>query len=178
MWTIKPYHIGSFVRVAYLKIDGVYTSWTLLIRQAPVQGNNQQHPWCKYFFLWFILFHTGLFTDNGKTDLAQNTTRFISDTPKSALAEELQRTFCAVQIKSHDNYVASFPGRSHLQYLIAYSMQIRSGKAWEIWSRAFTSGRQMVDTWGAVSDSSNSRFMSNRPWCCEAWVQRFINNPK
>ena len=32
--------------------------------------------------------------------------------------------------------VASFPGRSHLQYLIAYSMQIRRGKAWEIWSRA------------------------------------------
>ena len=28
--------------------------------------------------------------------------------------------------------LASFPGRSHLQYLIAYSMQIRRGKAWEI----------------------------------------------
>ena len=33
-----------------------------------------------------------------------------------------------------------------------------------------TSGRQMVDiimvdTWGAVPDSSNSRFVSNRPWC-------------
>jgi len=44
--------------------------------------------------------------------------------------------------------VASFPGRSHLQYLIAYSMQIWRGKAWEIWSHAVTSGRQMVDTWG------------------------------
>jgi len=46
--------------------------------------------------------------------------------------------------------VASFPGRSHLQYLIAYSMQIQGGKAWEISSRAVTSGRQMVDTRGAV----------------------------
>jgi len=44
--------------------------------------------------------------------------------------------------------LASFPGRSHLQYLIAYSMQIRRGKAWEIWSRAVMSGRQKVDTWG------------------------------
>ena len=39
--------------------------------------------------------------------------------------------------------VASFPGRSHLQYLIAYSMQIRRGKAWEIWSRAV----RQVDRW-------------------------------
>jgi len=38
------------------------------------------------------------------------------------------------------------------------------GKAWEIWSRAVTSGRQMVDTRGAVPDSSNSRFVLNRPW--------------
>ena len=60
--------------------------------------------------------------------------------------------------------VASFPGRSHLQYLIAYSMQIRMGKAWEIWSRAVTSGRQMVDTRGVVPDSSISRFVSNCPW--------------
>ena len=37
--------------------------------------------------------------------------------------------------------LASFPGRSHLQYLIAYSMQIRRGKVWEIWSRVVTSGR-------------------------------------
>ena len=28
--------------------------------------------------------------------------------------------------------LASFPSRSHLQYLIAYSMQIRRGKVWEI----------------------------------------------
>jgi len=42
--------------------------------------------------------------------------------------------------------VASLPGRSHLQYLIAYSVQIRRGKAWEIWSRAVTSGRQKIDT--------------------------------
>ena len=62
-----------------------------------------------------------------------------------------------------------FPGRSHLQYLIAYSMQIRRGKAWEIWSRAVMSGRQMVDIRGAVPDSSNSRFVSKRPWHCERW---------
>ena len=60
--------------------------------------------------------------------------------------------------------LASFPGHSHLQYLIAYSMQIRRGKAWEISSRAVVSGRQMVDTRGAVPDSSNSCFVSNRPW--------------
>ena len=28
--------------------------------------------------------------------------------------------------------LASFPGRSHRQYLIAYSMLIQRGKAWEI----------------------------------------------
>jgi len=28
--------------------------------------------------------------------------------------------------------LASFPGHSHLQYLIAYSMQIWRGDAWEI----------------------------------------------
>jgi len=56
--------------------------------------------------------------------------------------------------------VASFPGRSHLQYLIAYRMQIRRGKAWEIWSRTVTSGRQMVDTRGAVPDEeSRSPFL-------------------
>jgi len=44
--------------------------------------------------------------------------------------------------------IASFPGHSHLQYLIAYSMQIRRGKAWEFCSRAVTSGRQKVDTRG------------------------------
>ena len=44
--------------------------------------------------------------------------------------------------------LASFPGYSHLQYLIACSMQIRRGKAWEIWSRVVPSGRQVqrVDT--------------------------------
>ena len=65
---------------------------------------------------------------------------------------------------SRGNKIASFPGRSHLQYLIAYIMQIRRGKAWEISSRAVMSGRQMVDTRGAVPDSSNCHFKSNRPW--------------
>jgi len=46
--------------------------------------------------------------------------------------------------------VSLVPRRSHLQYLIAYSMQIRRGKAWEISSLAVTSGRLKVDTRGAV----------------------------
>jgi len=63
--------------------------------------------------------------------------------------------------------LASFPGRSHLQYLIAYSMQIRRGKAWEISSRAVTSGRQKVDTRGAVPDEeSRSPFLYYRS---EGW---------
>jgi len=66
--------------------------------------------------------------------------------------------------------LASFPGRSHLQYLIAYSMQIRRGKAWEISSRVVASGRQKIDTRRAVPDSSNCRFVSNRPWCYERWM--------
>ena len=44
--------------------------------------------------------------------------------------------------------LASFPSHSHCQYLIACSMQIWWGKAWEIWSRVVTSGRQRVDTQG------------------------------
>jgi len=42
--------------------------------------------------------------------------------------------------------LASFPGHFHLQYLIAYSMQIWRRKAWEIWSHAVTSGRQKINT--------------------------------
>jgi len=61
------------------------------------------------------------------------------------------------------NILASFPGHSYLQYLIAYSMQIWRGKAWEIWSCEVTSGRQMVDTRGAVPDSNNSRFVLKSP---------------
>ena len=37
---------------------------------------------------------------------------------------------------SHPLFVASFPGLSRLQFLIAYSMQKRRGKAWEKESRA------------------------------------------
>ena len=63
--------------------------------------------------------------------------------------------------------LASFPGRSHLQYLIAYSTQIRRGKAWEISSRAVTSGRQKVDTRGAVPyEESRSPFLYYRS---EGW---------
>ena len=53
----------------------------------------------------------------------------------------------ATGIWKHITGLASFPGRSHLQYLIAYSMQIRRGKAWEIWSCVVMSGKQRVDTW-------------------------------
>ena len=38
--------------------------------------------------------------------------------------------------------VASFPGHSHLQFLIACSMHKRRGKAWEIIVTCVTSGRQ------------------------------------
>ena len=79
----------------------------------------------------------------------------------------VSRPCCPSKMYQHFAWsIASFPGHSH-QYLIAYSMQIRRGEAWEIWSRAVTSGRQMVDTRGAVPDSSNSRFVSNCPWHCE-----------
>jgi len=38
----------------------------------------------------------------------------------------------AIALYSSINKLASFPGRSHLQYLIAYSMQILEvGTAWE-----------------------------------------------
>jgi len=57
--------------------------------------------------------------------------------------------------------LASFPGRSHLQYLIACSMQIRRGNAWEISSRAVTSGRQKVDTLPLLR-ASNLTSMSPR----------------
>ena len=41
------------------------------------------------------------------------------------------------------------------------------GKAWEIWSHAMPSGRQKVDTWGAVLSYNNSCFVLNHPWCHE-----------
>ena len=44
--------------------------------------------------------------------------------------------------------LASFPGHSHLQSLIACSEE----KAWEIWSHVMTSGRQLEDTCGVVPD--------------------------
>jgi len=49
-------------------------------------------------------------------------------------------------------------GCSHLQYVITCSMQIQKWKAWEIWSHTMTSGRQMVDIRGLVSDCNNSQF--------------------
>jgi len=65
--------------------------------------------------------------------------------------------------------IASFPGHSHLQYLIAYSMQIQRGKAWEMWLCAFMSGRQKVDIRGAVPDEEfRSPFLYYRS---EGWRQ-------
>ena len=38
--------------------------------------------------------------------------------------------------ETSDDEIASFPGRSRFQFLIAYCMQKRRGKAWEKESRA------------------------------------------
>jgi len=71
---------------------------------------------------------------------------------EQAIIYEVKFLHCMQWI--HNN-IASFPGRSHLQYLIAFSMQIRRGKAWDISSRAVTSCRQKVDTRGAVPDEES-----------------------
>jgi len=42
-------------------------------------------------------------------------------------------------------------------------MQIRRGKVWEIWSCVVKSGRQKVDTRGAVPNCSNSCFVLPNP---------------
>ena len=70
---------------------------------------------------------------------------------------------------------ASFPGRSHLQYLIACRMQIRRGKVWEIWSCAVTSCRRRSTHRGAVSDliiipvscqTVSGIVNDEQYWCC------------
>ena len=43
-------------------------------------------------------------------------------------------------------------------------MQIQREEAWEIWSRAVSSGRQRVATWGAAFNCNNSHFASTGPW--------------
>ena len=64
---------------------------------------------------------------------------------------------------------ASFPGRSHLQSLIACSMQIWRGEAWGSGHIIMvTSGRKMVDTWGAGSDCNSSHYSSTRHWMTNA----------
>ena len=77
------------------------------------------------------------------------------------ITSAIQCTLYFMQCLQLAQILASFPGRSHLQYLIAYSMQIRRGKAWEIWSRVVTWSRQKVDTWGAVPDEE-----SRSPFTC------------
>ena len=74
--------------------------------------------------------------------------------------DEVEAQVQASQEKCYRLGLASFPGRSHLQ-------QIQRGKAWKILSCVVMSGRQKVDTWGAVPDSNNSSFVSNCPWCYE-----------
>ena len=48
-----------------------------------------------------------------------------------------------------------------------FQYEIRWGKAWEIWSRAMTSGRQMVDTREVVPNHYNTCFALIRLWRCE-----------
>jgi len=59
--------------------------------------------------------------------------------------------------------IDTFPGHAHLQYLIACSMKVWMGKAWDIWSCMVTSDRQRVDTWTHGPDC----FVLNHPWHCE-----------
>ena len=68
--------------------------------------------------------------------------------------------------------LVSFLGRSRLQYLMPYSMQIRRGKAWEIWLLAVMSGSQKIDTWGALlNEESQSLFLYMYYWS-EGWEHR------
>ena len=53
------------------------------------------------------------------------------------------------------NMAIIFPGCSHLQYLIAYSMQMQRGKTLGAWSHAATSSRQWVDSRGVVSNEES-----------------------
>jgi len=46
------------------------------------------------------------------------------------------------------------------QYLIACSMQVWRGKAWEIWSRVVASGRQTTDTQGAVANKLSQALLA------------------
>jgi len=49
--------------------------------------------------------------------------------------------------------------------LIACSVQIQRGNAWEILSHAVMLGRRMVHTWWVVPDCDISCFTSTHPWC-------------
>ena len=55
--------------------------------------------------------------------------------------------------------LASFPGCSYLQFLIAYCMQKRRGKVWEKESCVWRQVDMRVDTRGAVTDRCNSQTM-------------------
>ena len=58
---------------------------------------------------------------------------------------------------SGSSILASFPGRSCLQFLIACSIQKQRGKVWEKESHAWCQVDMRVDVKGAVTDSCNSQ---------------------
>ena len=71
--------------------------------------------------------------------------------------DEVEAQVQASQENCYRLGLASFPSHSHPQY-------IQRGKPWEIWSCVVTSGRQMIDTHGAVPSSNNFCLVSNHPW--------------
>ena len=73
------------------------------------------------------------------------------------LHHSTQNLYCIVR--------KALPDSSHFQLLIVCSIQVLMGKAWEILSRVVMSGRQMVDTQGAVPDER-----SQSPLCMSVQV--------
>ena len=55
-----------------------------------------------------------------------------------------------------------------------FQYEIWRGKACEIWSRALTSGRQMVDTQGAVPNRYNTSLASICPQRCEKQIVSIV----
>jgi len=146
-------------------------------------AENRWNHWDLYMQLWlsssyWIHSNTGMHVHMSNNTLAQcpwesswHCQCCHSLSILSILPQNSPLRMCLVSYKRPQNccyiYLALFPGRSHLQYLITCRMSIQRGKAWENWSCAVTSGRQRVDTLGAVPNSNNSHFMSNRSWCCK-----------
>jgi len=72
--------------------------------------------------------------------------------------------------------LASFPGHSHLQYLIACSMRIWRGKAWNIWPRAMMSGRQRIDTQGVVPNIISCWTVCGAVYVNDEWYWCCLSN--